>query len=656
MKINKVKSWWKYLEKYPRINWKLSVIWLLILSCVAFLFNLGSIGLVDKTEPMFVEAARQMSVTGDWITPYWNGETRFDKPPLVYWLMAIAFKIVGVNEWAARLPSALAAIALVVLGFYTLRYFGFSRPAMVRSLPFHPKDAEGKPHPQPLPVHGEGSKSREAQGEENDRQSSEAEKIHNPERELWISAWIGAAILALNPAWIAWGRTGVSDMLLASNISMALLTFFIAYAIEDTPLPVRGGGVGGGVFPQRSSIWYIAFYVFVALAVLAKGPVGAVLPGLIIGAFLLYLGKFREVVREMRLVRGVLITIAIAIPWFVLVTLANGKAYIDTFFGYHNVQRFTSVVSSHRGPWYFYIPVVLVGFAPWSIYLPVAIARLRFWQREKWQQSPRSTQLGLFALFWFIGVFGFFSIAVTKLPSYVLPLMPACAIMVTLFWSELMSERESRGAEDKKNKKNIGLFVTAIFNIVFLLVLAAGTFFSPKLIGYDPAVPQMRQALSQTGLPTLSGIVWLVTAIASVFLVLRKQQWRWLWSTNLAGFMAFMIFVAPPAALLLDRERQLPLREISVLINQVRQPEEDLILIGFIRPSMTFYTRQTVNYIKTSDEAISYIEKTAATKPTHLILTKPDNLKPNFLKRYQYQQLGSSGAYKLLRISKKVKS
>lgn len=639
MKINKVKSWWKYLEKYPSINWKLSIIWLLIVSFVAFLFNLGSIGLVDKTEPMFVEAARQMSVTGDWITPYWNGETRFDKPPLVYWLMAIAFKIVGVNEWAARLPSALAAIALVVLGFYTLRYFGFSRPAHVSLLSSSPEDRE------------------------NDRQSFEPEKIRHPERELWISAWIGAAILALNPAWIAWGRTGVSDMLLASNISMALLTFFIGYALNDAkphPLSVsQEGEKKDSILLLRSSIWYIAFYVFVALAVLAKGPVGAVLPGLIIGAFLLYLGKFREVVREMRLVRGILITIAIAIPWFVLVTLANGKAYIDTFFGYHNVQRFTSVVSSHRGPWYFYIPVVLVGFAPWSIYLPAAIARLHFWQREKWQQSPRSTQLGLFALFWFIGVFGFFSIAVTKLPSYVLPLMPACAIMVTLFWSELMSERESRGGEDKKNKKNIGLFVTAIFNIVFLLVLAAGTFFSPKLIGYDPAVPQMRQALSQSGLPTLSGIVWLVTAIASIFLVVRKQQWRWLWSTNLAGFMAFMIFVAPPAALLVDGQRQLPLREISALINQVRQPEEDLILIGFIRPSMTFYTRQTVNYIKTSDEAISYIEKTAATKPkapTHLILTKPDNLKPNFLKRYQYKQLGSSGAYKLLRISKKVKS
>ena len=104
-------NWWSSIERQPKLAWIFSVAWLLLLSVVAFLWNLGSIGLVDKTEPMFVEAARQMVATGDWITPYWNGETRFDKPPLVYWLMAIAFKLIGINEWAARLPSAIAAIA-----------------------------------------------------------------------------------------------------------------------------------------------------------------------------------------------------------------------------------------------------------------------------------------------------------------------------------------------------------------------------------------------------------------------------------------------------------------------------------------------------------------------------------------------------------------
>ena len=102
----------------------LAIIWLLLISSLAFFWNLGSTGLIDETEPLFAEASRQMVVTGDWITPSFNEAPRFDKPPLVYWGQAIAFQIFGINEFAVRLPSALAALALTSLCFYTLRYFG----------------------------------------------------------------------------------------------------------------------------------------------------------------------------------------------------------------------------------------------------------------------------------------------------------------------------------------------------------------------------------------------------------------------------------------------------------------------------------------------------------------------------------------------------
>lgn len=86
------KTFWKSWENRPKLTWGISILGLFLLSAIAFLSHLGDIGLIDKTEPMFVEAARQMHLTGDWITPYWNGETRFDKPPLIYWLIVIAFK------------------------------------------------------------------------------------------------------------------------------------------------------------------------------------------------------------------------------------------------------------------------------------------------------------------------------------------------------------------------------------------------------------------------------------------------------------------------------------------------------------------------------------------------------------------------------------
>ncbi|WP_043938795.1 phospholipid carrier-dependent glycosyltransferase [Planktothrix prolifica] len=115
-----LESW----ENHPKLTWGVSIVGLFLLSAIAFLSHLGDISLIDKTEPMFVEAARQMHLTGDWITPYWNGETRFDKPPLIYWLIVIAFQTVGVNEWGARLPSAITAILSTFLVFYTLLSFG----------------------------------------------------------------------------------------------------------------------------------------------------------------------------------------------------------------------------------------------------------------------------------------------------------------------------------------------------------------------------------------------------------------------------------------------------------------------------------------------------------------------------------------------------
>ncbi|MGA7937068.1 MAG: glycosyltransferase family 39 protein, partial [Kovacikia sp.] len=250
MSLNlQVKAFRHYLQKKPGMGWVLSAIWVLLIGELAFLWNLGSIGLVDETEPLFAEAARQMTVTGDWVTPYFNGETRFDKPPLIYWLMAIAYKIIGVNEWSTRLPSALAAIALMGMGFYLLYRFGGNL-------------------------------------------ATDSQPVAGP---YWRSALIGSACIGLSPLNLIWGRTGVSDMLLSSCIGLALMTFFCGYAVS-TPSP-----------PSSLSPWYLAFYVFIALSVLTKGPVGIVLPGLAIGLFLLYVGNFREVLREMRPLLGLLI-------------------------------------------------------------------------------------------------------------------------------------------------------------------------------------------------------------------------------------------------------------------------------------------------------------------------------------------------------------
>ncbi|MEG4572989.1 glycosyltransferase family 39 protein [Microcoleus sp. N3A4] len=616
----------------------LSLLWLCAIASVAFLWNLGNIGLVDETEPLFAEAARQMTVTGDFITPYFNGETRFDKPPLIYWLMAVAYRTLGVNEWAVRLPSALCAIGLTCLGFYTLS-----------------KSKE------------EGRRKKE-EGHDTDSDTDTRMNAtvfppslsHSPTLPLSPSPsipiflstpWIGAALIALNPQTIAWGRTGVSDMLLVACMCSALLAFFLGYTLEEKREKAEFSTVSASVFPNK---WYLTCYVLIALAILAKGPVGIVIPALIVGGFGLYLGNFRQLWREMRPVSGILIILAIALPWYILVILANGQTYIDSFFGYHNFQRFTEVVNKHSAPWYFYFFVVLVGFAPWSIYLPVAIARTRFWQRSYWRRQPRSAQLSLFALFWFGCIFGFFTIAVTKLPSYVLPLIPAAAILVTLLWSDIIAGNEPDNRRIKLEKKSNslprGLLVTYIFNVVFLLIVAGATFYCYNWLGDDPAMPNFPQAIQQSGLLIVGGAIWITTAVAIALLLWKRQQ-RWILVANLIGLVAFIIFGLTPAYKVVDINRQLPLRQLAQVAVQQKLPGEEFIMVGFWKPSLVFYTQGPVTYYRALTKAIDYLKESKnSTSPSILLLGYPEKFVQLGLQPNQYQLLDSRGAYQLARV------
>ncbi|PLZ88770.1 glycosyltransferase [Fischerella muscicola CCMEE 5323] len=610
------------IGKRPAFVIALSALWLILVGGIAFFWHLGSIGLIDETEPLFAEASRQMYVTGDWITPFFNGKTRFDKPALIYWCQAIAYSIFGVNEWAVRLPSAIAAMAVIGLAFYTVQWQLAKQDAL--------------------------------------------EQVFRPSRR-WLTAGIVAAVMALNPEMIVWGRTGVSDMLLTGCIGSALLCFFLGYASQEgSGIGDRGlGGLGeksllSSPDPQSPipNKWYLACYVLIAGAILTKGPVGIVLPGLIIGVFLLYLGKLREVVREMRLLLGILMILGLSLPWYLLVTWRNGWNYINSFFGYHNIERFTEVVNGHTAPWYFYFLVVLLGFAPYSVYLPLSMARLKFWQRNYWCSQERSQQLGLFAFFWFVSIFGFFTIAVTKLPSYVLPLMPAAAILVGLLWSDLFKDSSIReqigqGRISPLSSPSLSFLLwTGWVNVVFVSVIAVALFYVPRLLGSDPAAPQFRQLLQQSGLTTLGGVIWLVCAVVLAVVILRRR-WRHLIGVNLLAFALSLIFVLTPALFLIDQERQLPLRELSAIAVQAQKPSEELVMVGFQKPTVVFYSQRPVNYIKMSAAAGDYVKKEAVNKTKSdsiLVLAQPKKFPEMGLQSNNYQTLGKSGAYQLIRV------
>lgn len=541
----------------------LVILGLLLLCGIAFFLGLGNIGLLDKTEAMFVEAARQMLVTGDWITPYWNDATRFDKPPLSYWCMALSMKMGGVNEVAARIPSAILATVTVFLVFYTLRRVTSSR----------------------------------------------------------LVAGIGGVMMTFNPAWIAWGRTGVSDMYLSATITIALLSFFLAYS-------------------QNQWGWYLSFYIFIGLAVLSKGPVGLLLPFLIITCFLLYLGResSRKILNRMRLGWGLLVTAVVTLPWYIAITLRHGWEYINTFFGYHNLQRFTSVVSNHPGPWYYFFPVLIVGIIPWSAYLPLAIYHLKPWKRHSWLRQSPPSHLGLYAFFWLVVVFTFFSASATKLPSYILPAMPAAIILVALLWGDVIRDSSS-----------VPHFIaSSLLYTIFFLILAIASGLTPSLLGGNPLTPGITEALASSGLATIGVFIWGMGVIVCIILLVKSQWRKWLWGVGVFCFACFMMFFALPAASIIDTHLQLPIRKLAEEITNIRQPEEKLIMIGFIRPSLVFYTQQPVIFLPTPEDAIQYLRNNPL---PCLVVADSDNMTKFFslLPFSSSQILAREGVYQLVR-------
>ena len=584
-----LKTWWQSFDKNPRQCWLISILWLVLISWIAFFWNLGVMGVMDKTEALFVEVAHQVYLTDDWITPRWNWQTFFDYPIWGYWMVALSFKLFGVSEWAARLPVALAAIALVALSFYTLRYFGLNG------------------HEDQLEV-----------------------------RQSWIRAWIGTGIVALNPGWVGWGRTSVTDMFLSSAIAMAMLSFFLGYAQPENPK-----------VQQR---WYLVAPVFAAIAVLAKGPVGLLLPALAISIFLVYVGQFWQVLREIKLIAMIGIFLLITVPWYGLAAQANGAEFIGTFFGFSNFQRFTSVLYRHAGPWYFYLPYCFILLFPWSLFLPLAIARLQFWRKKVWTSTPRNRQLGLFCFVWFMVILVFFSAAATKLPGYILPIVPAGAIMITLFWGdEMLVHREK--VYQQWPFLTSGIITTLLF---FGLVIAA--FISPKLAGSDPAFPTFGATLEASGIPVIFGVILTALGIFSAILLIKKNYRPWFWTSNLLFFVTLLTVVVPPLAPIMDSQRQLPFRELAKVVGQVAKPQELVFLMGYPRYSLVHYSQHRVEFLDDVNFAIDYLKDPTKVNPlpTVLIVTEPKFMDRFGLKVGDYELIDEKGVYKLIRVSKSL--
>lgn len=523
-----------WLADRPHRPWWITALLLALLCWLSFFHQLGVLGLMDKTEALFVEVAHQMVLSGDWVTPRWNGETFFDYPVWGYWMVALSFKLFGTSEWAARLPVAVAASAVVVAATVLLVLVAVPTDSVLRRF-------------------GRG--------------------------------WLGGATLALTPAWIGWGRSSTTDMFLASAISLALMGFLLAY--------------GRGSDPWLRRLGYGALPLFCGVAVLAKGPVGLLLPGLVILLFLLSVRELGSQLRQMNLPLMLLLFAGVTAPWYVLATQANGVEFLNHFLGFSNLQRFTSVLYAHPGPWYFYLPWLVVLLFPWSLALPAAIAGTGFWRRSCW--TPVGAPIDAFprfALVVLVVVVGFFSAAATKLPGYILPSIPAATLLIALAWMPLTP------ADDAAERaRRLGLRVGSWVAFVLFALLAVAAVLAPSLVATDPAYPLFAASLRQSGLPQVLGLVTAVATLVLLAQLLNRRGGPWLWSSNAVLMLGLLAFVVPPLVPLLDRERQLPLRQLARQAAASIRPGEPLWVVGYKRYSVVYYSGHAAVFLDTIDQA-----------------------------------------------------
>jgi 4-amino-4-deoxy-L-arabinose transferase-like glycosyltransferase len=209
----------------------------------------------------------------------------------------------------------------------------------------------------------------------------------------------------------AYGHAASMDMLLAATVTLAI------------------GLAGLRVLGVAGRLAIVAAAAAAGLATLAKGPLGLLLP-------LLVLGGFVAVTREWRWLREALSPAALAafalvsLPWYVAILLDQGRHFLDVFILDHNVQRFTSTVHNHPGPVWYYVPVLLAGLFPWSGLAVPALFRA----------APRSSRADLFVLLWLALPLAFFSLAGSKLPGYILPCVPPLAILTGRAADRLIGE------------------------------------------------------------------------------------------------------------------------------------------------------------------------------------------------------------------------
>jgi 4-amino-4-deoxy-L-arabinose transferase-like glycosyltransferase len=232
----------------------------------------------------------------------------------------------------------------------------------------------------------------------------------------------GALMTAAAAGVVGFSRAAGTDMPLAAMFSLGMMAWFVWWESSE----------------KR---YLTGFYIFLALATLAKGPVAVVLAGAIVALFAFFARELRIVLKTLWL-PGILLFVVIAAPWYLLVQLPNPE-FFRVFILQHNLARFGTNLYHHPQPFWFYIPVLMLGLIPWIVVtIAAAVELIRAWWTERRALFESSDSLSAFLILWLAVPVILFSISQSKLPGYILPALPAGTLLVAEYLRRHVDDEE----------------------------------------------------------------------------------------------------------------------------------------------------------------------------------------------------------------------
>jgi 4-amino-4-deoxy-L-arabinose transferase-like glycosyltransferase len=299
--------------------------------------------------------------------------------------------------------------------------------------------------------------------------------------EMGVHFWnvsygfMSAVILGTTLQYLVQGRMATMDSLL---MTLLLLSFYFAWR----------------AFEEKKEIWWLLFFVSSAFATLAKGVFGLAYPIFIFGVFLLVRKEFFRW-KEVPWIKGISLYLLISAPWFIYETVKYGSLFVSQVFYFYTFKRVVSPILNQSGPWYYYIPILFLGFFPWSGFIPTLI--IKGWENRT---EKKIQFLGTLVVATFI----FFTLVSTKLPNYIFFLYPPLALLLSRFWNQFSFWEKMMGIA---------------FTLFLALFLGAGL----EVFAMEKLLPK-EMSLYASHLFPLFGILILGCLLAFLVLFLRKEN------------------------------------------------------------------------------------------------------------------------------------